>query len=306
MATGLSIGAEIALRGFTTLVLEGPGCHSICAVIWVSGVRRYMGPRADISVHAAYELVKKEDGTVFAPVSGAANASIGAYLNEVGLSREAIEYFTTARPDETLLPITPEIAQVLDIEVYLQDGSETSPPSDRPTPSQLVEVMTDYMVLMTQCNELIEADQGFLDAQSKAAVKVAYDTFDERLIARLFSHQVQTAKVQMSEEGQVRFCLRTEENLRAHGKNTGITGPSFDCGLAASETETAICSSRDLWTLDRVMSRVYFYYKRMANGAQASAFLNTQRSWLTRRDECGGDVACLRERYSSRLFDFGF
>lgn len=33
--TGISIGAEIAIRGFETVVLNGHGCHSICAVMWV-------------------------------------------------------------------------------------------------------------------------------------------------------------------------------------------------------------------------------------------------------------------------------
>lgn len=56
---GISIGAEIAMRGFTTLVLDGEGCHSVCAVIWVSGARRYMSPNASISVHAAYRVSGK-------------------------------------------------------------------------------------------------------------------------------------------------------------------------------------------------------------------------------------------------------
>jgi uncharacterized protein len=104
----------------------------------------------------------------------------------------------------------------------------------------------------------------------------------------------------------VRWCLRAEADLRADGQDAGVTGPSFDCGQAASPTELSLCSSKDLWAMDRAMASVYFHYKNEVTGVQASTFLDTQRAWLKRRDACGGDVSCLQERYMSRLFDFGF
>ena len=43
------------------------------------------------------------------------------FLNEIGLSLKAIEYFTRARPEEPLLPITPDVAQRLDINIHIYD-----------------------------------------------------------------------------------------------------------------------------------------------------------------------------------------
>jgi uncharacterized protein YecT (DUF1311 family) len=304
--TGLSMGSEIAMRGFTTLVLEGPGCHSICAVIWVSGMRRYMAPTANISVHAAYGLVNKEDGTVSAIPSGVWNASIGAYLNEVGLSRKAIEYFTMARPDEPLLPITPEIAQLLDLDVYIQNGLNVTTPAERPTPRQITRQMADYIALSNNCAELLGVDAQMLFARGEGLLKTGHELFGPEVFIPLISEQVGVTKHQMEKQGVVRWCLQADANLRAEGLDTGVTGPSFDCAQAVSATEVTLCSSKDLWTLDRVMASVYFHYKRASTGMQATTFVDTQRAWLKRRDECGGNVACLQERYSSRLFDFGF
>jgi hypothetical protein len=304
--TGLSIGSEIATRGFTTLVLDGSGCHSICAVMWVSGVRRYMSPNADISVHAAYNLVNNADGTVEAGASGVGNASIGAYLNEVGLSRRAIEYFTTANPDEPLLPITPQIAQALDIDVFIQDAAQTSTPADRPTPRRITRQMTEYMALSHNCSELMNVDPEFLRARGEAILKSGHELFGGEAFVPLLGEYVDTTKSQIAEQGTVRWCIQADANLRADGLDTGVTGPSFDCSLAVSPTEQALCASKSLWTLDRVMANVYFHYKRASVGQEAKEFLNTQRNWLKRRDECEGDVACLSERYSSRLFDFGY
>ncbi len=42
--------------------------------------------------------------------TGMANAQIGAFLNEVGLSADAIRYFTFAGSSEELIDIMPEIA----------------------------------------------------------------------------------------------------------------------------------------------------------------------------------------------------
>lgn len=304
--TGLSIGAEIALRGFTTLVLDGPGCHSICAVIWVSGVRRYMSPGADISVHAAYELVNNGDGTVDAPASGVANATIGAYLNEIGLSRSAVEYFTIAKPDEPLLPITPAIAQALDIAVYVQDGTTVSPPSDRPSPRKITQHTTDFLGLSVNCPELFDVEPTIWIDRAGAILKQGHGIFGGATFGPLIAEYTEITKAQLAELGTVRWCLSAEARLRQDNLDSAISGPSFDCALAVTATEKAICSSRDLWAADRAMANVYFRYKATANDQRAADFLDSQRGWLKRRDECGTNIACLMERYSSRLFDFGY
>jgi len=87
---GLWIAAEIALRQYDTWVLPGEGCHSICAIMWVSGSRRYMDKDARISVHAAYQMVGQVDGSYDYSVSGSANAKIGAFLNELESVRSSV------------------------------------------------------------------------------------------------------------------------------------------------------------------------------------------------------------------------
>lgn len=62
VTTGISIAAEIAIRGYTTMVYSGSGCHSICSIMWVAGARRYMTADADISVYAAYRMRNDTNG----------------------------------------------------------------------------------------------------------------------------------------------------------------------------------------------------------------------------------------------------
>ncbi|HHX81939.1 MAG TPA: hypothetical protein GX696_03020 [Pseudomonadaceae bacterium] len=70
-----------------------------------------MAAQSNISVHAAYRMPEgRQEGADMAE-SGVANALIGGYLNELGMSIDAIRYFTMARPDQPLLPVTPAIAQ---------------------------------------------------------------------------------------------------------------------------------------------------------------------------------------------------
>jgi hypothetical protein len=155
---GLAIGAEIAIRGFSTQVVDGEGCHSICAVVWLSGKRRYMSANADISVHAAYRLEKDLEGGISVSESGVANSKIGAFLNELGLSYSAVQYFTLARPDDPLLPVTPEIAQALDIDVYVNQSGQTIVPAERPGPRRIMRQVSDYLGMATNCGELYSVD----------------------------------------------------------------------------------------------------------------------------------------------------
>lgn len=303
--TGISIGAEIAIRGFTTLVLDGDGCHSICAVIWVSGVRRYMSPNANISVHAAYRLVNNKDGSVTVPESGVANAKIGAFLNEIGLAAQAIQYFTVARPDEPLLPITPAIAQILDIDVHIQDGFEVTTAAQRPTPRRIIRQVSEYAGLSGNCQMLFGVTSDFWQAQARRVLQQGHDLFGKEVFAPLLGEYTSSSKADLENQGFVRWCLMAEANLRSDGLPTGLNGPSYNCAKAATPTEYAVCSSEDLWALDRAMASLYFFFRENSNAYRSQEFLTSQRNWLKRRNACGSSEVCLIERYSSRLFDFG-
>ena len=301
---GLSIGAEIAIRGYATLVLDGHQCFSICAVIWVAGARRYMAPDAAIGVHAAYKVHGGASGKGQTLESGVANADIGAFLNQIGLSRQAIRYFTTAPPDG-LLPITPAIAQRLDIDVFIQDGYEVSPPSERPTPRRLMRQTADYLAMSIHCDSLFGVEPAFLKRQGDATLRRGHEIFGGATFADLVGEYSSSVKDQIQRDGFVRWCVMAEQNLRLDGLPTGINGPSYDCAKASNTTERAICSSSDLWALDRAMSSLYFFYRRNTNSKVSKEFLDSQREWLRRRDNCGSSTQCLVQRYTSRLLEFG-
>ncbi|MEY8801992.1 ATP-dependent Clp protease proteolytic subunit [Leisingera sp. XS_AS12] len=301
---GLSIGAEIAMRGFTTLVLDQGGCYSICAIIWISGARSYMSPNAQIGVHAAYRSSIEANGSAVISESGVANAEIGAYLNELGLPIEAIRYFTIAGPDEMRM-ITPEIAQVFDLRVSIQDGFQTTPWQDRATPNMILGKVMSYIGLSNSCADLLGLDAQAIEAEGKRHLQKGHEIFGGEIFASKLSLFVEQEKVNLERQGLPRWCLANEKSLRDQGLPTFVNGPSYDCGKAATLTERTICSSRDLWPMDRMMASLYFRFRANMDGPRASEFLNTQREWLKRRNACGANISCLAERYSSRLFDFG-
>ncbi len=92
VVTGIQIGEMIRLKEFHTLVPAGARCASACALAWLGGTRRFMGPGARIGLHAASDPKSGQ-------VTGVGNALLGAYLNRVGLSYSAVIYVAQARPD---------------------------------------------------------------------------------------------------------------------------------------------------------------------------------------------------------------
>ena len=90
----IEIGKAIRLKGLATAVVPDELCASACALIWLAGIDRYMGTKSHIGFHASYHLVNGQ-----AQVSGASNALIGAYLNQLSLPEDAIVYVTTAPPE---------------------------------------------------------------------------------------------------------------------------------------------------------------------------------------------------------------
>jgi hypothetical protein len=91
--SGLAIGHEIKLRGLSTAVEAGAVCASACALAWLAGDTRYMEASSKIGFHAAYVTQGQTQVE-----KGEANALVGAYLNQVGMSSDAIRYITRAPP----------------------------------------------------------------------------------------------------------------------------------------------------------------------------------------------------------------
>ncbi|WP_262299642.1 peptidoglycan-binding protein [Microvirga sesbaniae] len=94
LIAGIEIGKAIRLKGFSTLVPDDALCASACALAWLGGKTKWAGPEARIAFHAAWKL---ENGRKVE--TGPGNALVGAYLQSLGLSQDAIVFFTSAPPD---------------------------------------------------------------------------------------------------------------------------------------------------------------------------------------------------------------
>jgi hypothetical protein len=93
LVAGIRIGTLIREKKFNTVIPDGASCASACALAWLGGERRFVGQDASVGFHAAYVLRSQGPAE-----SGPGNAVMGAYLNQLGLSEEAILYITKAAP----------------------------------------------------------------------------------------------------------------------------------------------------------------------------------------------------------------
>jgi hypothetical protein len=120
LVEGLSIGEMIRAHGFDTFVVNE--CSSVCALIWLAGVKHFVDESSVIGFHAAYT----KDGTKVHE-SGSANAVVGAYLTNLGYSYATVAYSTSA-PPENISWMTAVDTLRLGIDVkFLSKGLGASP-----------------------------------------------------------------------------------------------------------------------------------------------------------------------------------
>jgi hypothetical protein len=110
------IGMRVRLRRFATVVSSGAQCASACGLVWLAGVKRFVAPSAQIGFHAVYRSNDAEKRE-----SGAGNALVGAYLNEISLPEKAI-IFITERPPHGMNWLTAPLARERDIEIEPYDA----------------------------------------------------------------------------------------------------------------------------------------------------------------------------------------
>lgn len=77
-------------------------------------------------------------------------------------------------------------------------------------------------------------------------------------------------------------------------QNATIPVPSFNCDLAKTKTEKVICSDVKLAKLDYLMGESYAKAKNYTVGAVKKELVESQRSFLSERDQCGTEFECLR------------
>jgi uncharacterized protein len=115
--------------------------------------------------------------------------------------------------------------------------------------------------------------------------------------------------IQTVEDGQVRDILKSlirlgeinDPNLSATRKK----GPSFNCILAKTWDEKAICSNQELASLDLGVNKIYHASLiKLKNSDQQKTFVNSQLDWLKFRHLCHieeNKTGCLKDRMSSRI-----
>jgi hypothetical protein len=67
----------------------------VCLRLRLARSPRFMGQGATVGFHAAFTIENGQD-----TVSSVANAQVGAYLSQLGLSSSAITYITAPQPNE--------------------------------------------------------------------------------------------------------------------------------------------------------------------------------------------------------------
>jgi hypothetical protein len=142
VSAALEIGQTIREKGFATSVSPDTLCASACALVWLAGSTRFRSEASHIGFHAAYVVT---DGK---PVeSGVANALVGAYLNQIGLSQEAV-IFVTSAPPEGIEWLTNANATQIGISFStLGEDQNASPRHDKQTYDPLGTVTAFYRAL---------------------------------------------------------------------------------------------------------------------------------------------------------------
>jgi uncharacterized protein len=85
----------------------------------------------------------------------------------------------------------------------------------------------------------------------------------------------------------------------ALGVVTPVLAASFDCKLAKTATERAVCSDWRVSTFDEVLAAKYL--EALDKAGDSARLRADQHTWLRLRNSCDADVACLGKAYESRL-----
>ncbi|WP_235697914.1 hypothetical protein [Cereibacter sphaeroides] len=293
----LSIGAEIRIRNFATMVLPQVECHSACALLWLSGARRYMSETSVIGFHAAY--IHGANGE--ARESGMVNAEIGSFLAHLGYNKHVIRFATLAGPESTLR-LTPGTARALGVDLFLQDRIDVKTPDEIPTAPTLAARFVELAYLQNFCADLIDLDVAHIESEARDAHAQGNALAGNDLWMDFFITEVEITKSRSQTMTLPELCIHVADELRSASIDLGISGPSFDCSMARSNAEHGICDHESLWARDKLSSKLYAFVRQ---GSPDGHILNNQREWLRGRDSCGYDADCLVRTYDNRIRQFG-
>jgi hypothetical protein len=217
----LEMGLQISSRGFATAVPTDGLCASACALMWLAGAPRYSAINASIGFHAAYI---EQNGEM--SETGSGNALIGAYLNRLGLSTEAIVFVTSA-PPEGMEWLTKEKAKAVQIryEVLSDDLRPAAQPGEVESPS-------DPMGIAYAFYGALSVADGERASALVVPDKRGRGPFNEQSIRKFFGAMLEPLKlreIKMIDDAtvMVRYSYRTTSGQICDGRATVRTVKQF-------------------------------------------------------------------------------
>jgi uncharacterized protein YecT (DUF1311 family) len=272
-----------------------------------------------VGFHAAYT---NKDGQP--AISSAANAVIGAYLNQLGLSAAAIVYITSS-PPEGMQWLNLADARRFGIDVQPVDLSSkvNTEPSAPRTPLRSPQqsagdtastfyhsryLLAGFLIRATNvCEELdvkrtVEAGLKVISTPELKALERSYPkTTGQWLVegGESFNQGVMTNGVAAACAYAITVRREAEDIAKREGVGQG--GASFNCNIAQQPDEVLICQSDELSGMDREMSRIYFQLRNDLSGSARDQLEKGQARWLRSRMQCGGDFGCIQSAYQDRI-----
>ena len=77
----------------------------------------------------------------------------------------------------------------------------------------------------------------------------------------------------------------------------------LNCSKGGSAAEITICTSYALGQAEARMATLYGIATSLVAMGQRGDMQGAQRDWLQERENCGGRIPCLTERYEARIRD---
>lgn len=178
VVAGISIGERIRSRNYWTIVPDGYLCASACALAWLGGTTRYMGPTSRVGFHAVYTIREGQMNE-----AGMGNALVGAYVSNLALSYSAVIYITKASPN-SMTWLTPEDAEQVGIEVSVlkpRPQATSSPPTSPVTTPAPAPASNVSAQLRQRANEFVDALYGAISGPNNVAVASASRNYADQV-----------------------------------------------------------------------------------------------------------------------------
>lgn len=182
----IQIGRAIKKHGFSTFIPAKTLCASACALTWLAGATRYADESSFIGFHAAYTIDKG-----VAKESGSANALVGAYLADLGLSDLAIVYVTNA-PPEGIERLTKNTSEKVGIPYTALNGSNVA----KTTRSDFgIKIENTPVSVVTAFYRALSNADGGVASSLVVPEKRGTGPFNEQQISRFYGSMKQPLRV---------------------------------------------------------------------------------------------------------------